>query len=107
MTTKEALVATRALIADRKHWTHDAAARDKHSHRVEAESPRAVRWCAYGALLKVAGNEDGKLFSRAFDALTEAARDVAESRGLPGSVFTLNDMGGHRAILEALDRAIG
>jgi hypothetical protein len=61
--TEEALELIREvgiLLHSRTRWTKGALARDKHSHLVEPDSDRAVRWCLAGALLK----EEFDLFGR-------------------------------------------
>jgi len=40
------------LIENPKAWTKRADARDKWSHRISPENPRACKWCARGALVK-------------------------------------------------------
>lgn len=46
------LIQARALIADRKHWTQGAYARDRKSRVVHPLSDTAVRFCAIGALAR-------------------------------------------------------
>jgi hypothetical protein len=50
--TRRVLIAARRLI--RKGWCKGAVARAKGGDMVDAGSPRAVRWCLMGALLRVA-----------------------------------------------------
>ena len=43
------------LLADPKHWTKRAYARDKDGQSVSAHSDEAVCWCVLGAIIKCYG----------------------------------------------------
>lgn len=49
-----ALLAAKSLIADPNWWTKCAAARNRWGNGVDPSDPTAVRWCAVGAIEKVA-----------------------------------------------------
>ena len=53
------LVRAHALISSSSGWTKGELARDRHSHPVSPTNPRAVRFCASGALLRAAGEQLG------------------------------------------------
>ena len=50
MNTKKTLIAARKRIEKKENWTYRVMARDKWGHRVDRCSPRAVRYCALGAV---------------------------------------------------------
>lgn len=54
MTDLQVLEKARALIADPRHWTQGAYARDKWSREVHVEDGRAVKFCAMGAYWRCA-----------------------------------------------------
>jgi hypothetical protein len=102
-TTRETLIQARALIADRRHWTRDVTARDRHHRPISATDPSARRWCPIGAVVHVA-DLHGLPFVEPFLLLEAAALElygvhVSAVNDLPGRF-------GHRAVLGAFDLAI-
>lgn len=94
--TKEA----RELIADRRRWTQHALARSKDLSHVPPLSPKAVCWCAIGAVCKVCNVDayyDSPLGLQIVALLTGHRLDI---------VFA-NDYMGHETVLEMFDEAIG
>lgn len=57
------------LLADPKRWTKNYSARDATGTPCMVEDKCAVRWCLYGALTKIYG-ENAQAFAKAIDALT-------------------------------------
>jgi hypothetical protein len=53
MSTKEILIAARAILADPAHWTKNTFARDRNNEPIDPTSPDAVCFCAVGAIKKV------------------------------------------------------
>lgn len=96
---KDILIQARALIADRKHWTRNAAARDAHGHPTVASDPRATRFCATGALKRIEPNQ--LMRWRALDLLEGDAQSIVSINDDP-----VKNGGGHKAVLAAYDRAI-
>ncbi|MCC7368778.1 MAG: hypothetical protein IT306_10170 [Chloroflexi bacterium] len=100
--TRDILLRARALIADRRRWTRDVTARDRHYRPVSATEPAAIQWCALGALLRVA--DDPAAFVRAVNLLEMAAAALFKR-----SVRWVNDRPGrtaHADLLAVFDHAI-
>lgn len=51
---RDVVLAARDLIADRKHWTTGASARDWAGVAVVPLHPQAARWCVIGAVHRAA-----------------------------------------------------
>ena len=97
MTTLETLRAARALISKESNWTTHRAARDAQGNPVLfPRDPRAVKWCAVGAVIKV-GDSDGDL-----RLLDQACRSL----GLKGRIEDVNDTTDHRTVLKVFDLAV-
>jgi len=84
----------RNRIADKKHWTTGALARDAYGHRVGPKSDEAVCWCALGALRR--GAKEASDVSRACVLLGHSSAWLSE----------INDRLGHQAVLDMFDKAI-
>jgi hypothetical protein len=95
----ETLRAARELIADPERWTQGVFARDAEGRSVDPSDDRAVRWCAAGAIWRVATVAHGWC-----DAYW-LARDAAE-RAHDSGLTEVNDRLGHQAVLRVLDQAI-
>ena len=97
-TVLEVLKAARALIADPERWTQAAFARTEQGKVVKPWSPSASCWCATGALWKVVGATEERLFADAKDALYFGTyqRHIAEA----------NDDNDHAYIIRRFDKAI-
>ena len=103
-TPLQALVDARALLADPKHWTQCAIARDSRGDWREPHSSGAVCWCIDGAI------------QRCTDRGAMAVQDlailaVAEAIGRRDNIWTVvdwndDDTRSHDEVLDALDRAI-
>jgi hypothetical protein len=101
-TTRDLLLRARAIVADRRRWTRDVTARDRHYRPVSATDPSAIQWCALGALLHVA--DDPATFVRAVTLLEMAAATLFNR-----PVRWVNDMPGrtaHADLLAVFDHAI-
>lgn len=84
----------RALIA--KGWCKNHLAVDANGDPRPSESPKAVAWCAVGAIYRAGGAANARYSARAF--LDNAA---------DGDVLVLNDTSRtRRPVLRAFDRAI-
>lgn len=101
---KEAIQATRDLIADEKCWTKSAYARDAYSKRVSPRFEGAVSWCVAGALAKVMDGYDAD-DHRSVWVFIAAYLDKGETAGSATSITltTINDHRGHDAVIEMLD----
>lgn len=93
MSVVEQLKAARALIESEDAWTKGANACDAYEGAVRSADPRAVAWCAAGALERVGASD------AAFSALEDEGG---------GSITAFNDnpYTAHGQVLEAFDRAI-
>jgi hypothetical protein len=113
------LLGARTLIAFPAHWTQHALARDIERNPMVPDDPRAVCFCADGALLKAAGTtslqsglpkQDDHYadYVRAVSAVEIATRQLFDIE----SYIEVNDdevldiEGGHAAVLRIFDRAI-
>jgi hypothetical protein len=96
MTTVELLKAAKAKIADEKHWTREAWARDEGGVKIDEGHPDARQWCAVGALYLVGD------FPKAAAARLILDQVATEGRG----IFDVNDRLGHDAVMRAYDKAI-
>jgi len=103
-TTVDVLREARALLSDRKHWTHHAYARDARSVAVEPRDSRAARWCAMGALERVRPATDSAVITLAAHMLARAVS--GRQTGAAGTVMAVNDMRGYRFVLAMYDEAI-
>lgn len=103
MTTREALIQARALIADPERWTQGAIARTLTGHICSKNDPAAVRWCAQGATWRVA--EDP---CEALDLLDVIATEMGWNSDPEACTpsANLNDHGTHADVLAMFDRAI-
>jgi hypothetical protein len=94
------------LIEDEEHWTRGAIARTADRHPCAWNDPGAVRFCAVGALVRVAadlvGNED-----HARQLAVLAGRQIGAASGRRGAVLAyINDCEGHAAIVTMFKRAL-
>jgi hypothetical protein len=60
MTTADILHAARALISERARWTKGSIARTGNNHIVSHDDPKAAKWCALGAIYKMADNRHSR-----------------------------------------------
>ena len=99
MTTAGLLRDVRALIADHDRWTTGCAARDAHGQSVMPERPEAVRFSAFGALVRMV-TEAHEIRDRAAEALNAATGPFgwAVWEDAPGRT--------HAEVLATLDQAI-
>lgn len=107
MNVLEVLEAARGLISEPTRWTQGALARDARGEQCFANVPRAVQWCAIGALERVTTDVVAKRGARL--RLQTAAeclfREVCdEAIVLPAAA--VNDSLDHTAVLQMYDCAI-
>ena len=96
----EIIARTRQLLEDRKRWTRYASARDPSGRKCAPVEERAVRYCAYGALLRSAYQVTG-CRKRAEKLARETERMVAGDTRLS----QVNDKRGYRAVLRLIEAA--
>lgn len=101
ITTVEILKAARARIAEREHWVTGIRACGPQGGRVGPRSPRAVAWCASGALVASSPPDDWLVFDLAYDILEVAAIEFGYE-----SIEELNDAASHVLVIRMFDRAI-
>ena len=89
-----------ALIADERHWCRGALARDKGGRAVEPTETAARRWCAFGALIAAAHEMVGDL-----DQAHHLASLAARRMHCCSTLINVNDIDGHRAVIELFERA--
>lgn len=97
MTTADALVKLRDLLAEQSCWTSAAFARNEKGRPVRWDSEDAVCWCLLGGIFQICGdNED--TFVSVREALVKAGGQ---------SPTSLNDRNGmtHHKIIDLIDRA--
>ncbi len=93
----KALQDARAKIADRKHWTRGAFARNERGKGVSEMAPDAVRWCAIGSLWSL----NRPAVTEGLVLLLSAAFELFDM-----DAMQVNDTLGHKAVLRMYDRAI-
>jgi hypothetical protein len=101
------LKAARILISDPKRWTQSNYAKNKNRSSVDPTSPKAVCWCALGALQKVVNilyqnsRSDKNLHSDEYHEIRELLADQAGERP-----HVFNDTHTHSEVLDLFDRTI-
>jgi hypothetical protein len=89
----------RALIGAPETWTQSEFARDAQGDPVSWRSPKAVRFCIWGALNRAAFEiTDDKRQS-----VSMAERAAAALRGRVASLSRVNDCGTHSEVLALID----
>ena len=96
MNKKEVLVQARALIADPRHWTQNAEARNMSGAQVSPHNVTAEKFCMLGAIRKACGN-NGALFNET----CEFARSILDAQ-----LMHVNDSNSHEGMLSELDNVI-
>ena len=91
-TTKEILVAARAIIANEENWTQGAYAKDKDGSSIGVNCSNAVCFCSIGAIRKIT------MFP--FDAMKVLRNHMEDS------IIAFNDGHTHKEVLAAWDEAI-
>ena len=91
-TTKEILVAARAIIANEENWTQGTYAKDKDGSSIGVDCSNAVCFCSIGALRKIT-------------MFPVAAMEVL-SNHMEDSIIAFNDEHTHKEVLAAWDEAI-
>lgn len=109
-TTRETLQAARDLITDPAHWTQHILARRADGSACLPDDPAATRWCAAGALAKIA-DADGiiegisqKLILSRYDNRYQHA--WAALTAIVGDLGHYNDHHTHTDIINLFDRTI-
>jgi hypothetical protein len=105
------IIGARNLIADPENWTQCQLAITAAGESCDPWDKSAVKFCAYGALLKAAldlvGND-----SRATVRLADSAARVLLSGGednggcFSEGLFAINDYNGHGAVMELFDKVL-
>ena len=101
MTAKEVLIDAKNLISDPNNWLRTALACDKEGFPVDPEDKNACKWCASGALLKVA---HGEPLDKAVDLLLRVL-DVSLTQA-DVAIPIFNDNSTHEEVMELFDKAI-
>ena len=96
----EIVTRARQLLEDRKRWTRYASARDPSGRKCAPTEDRAVRYCAYGALLRAAYQVTG-CPKRAAELARTTERMVAGDTRLS----QVNDKSGYRAVVRLMEAA--
>lgn len=106
MTTREVLVAARALIDTPEKWTKDRAyALDSVGHRVSSYNDDAVAFCVDGAAARAVDDETGG--SKLYDQVRQALKRALPA-GYERSIWAFNDDPAttHADVLALFDAAI-
>lgn len=106
MKPSELLTAAKAVIADPKHWTQNAFARDAAGNSACAANPGAVCFCALGAMDRAASNSlhltNWSVKADAELHLRHAAVSIRRDYGPAG----INDDTDHPTVMKMFDTAI-
>lgn len=94
MTTREILIAARALIAAPEGWTQGEYARDADGCAVDPDNPDAVCFCALGAI------------ERACERGIDGDEAIQAIQRIVGLVAGFNDTHTHAAVVAMFDEAI-
>lgn len=105
-TTKEILIAARALIERPEAWTQEVFAEDVDGVAVDPHYRGAVCWCASGAISAatydgLTGEHPGAVVARRAVWVAMLAMDRSSS-----SLYEFNDSHPHTTVLAAFDKAI-
>lgn len=88
------------LLSNKNNWTQEFYAENVNGGIVDPCSSNACRWCAIGAITKVAnGNETLK--SILYERLNDACKRLFDGK----SIITVNDRLGYDEILSAIKEA--
>jgi hypothetical protein len=85
METLDVLITAKAKIDSPEKWTHEVGARDGEGFPINPTSPRARRFCAYGAVAAATEISDSR------SAANEALRDSAVVLFGTSAVSIVND----------------
>lgn len=91
------LIEARAKIADPAHWTQGANARNSFHESCLSHDPRAICWCAQGAILSFRDPTEGEAYTQ----LNNAAKELTNY-----GLTSLNDTTDHATVLKMFDIAI-
>ena len=97
---RQIVESARALIATPETWTQGEFARDARGEPVSWRSPKAVQFCLWGALNRVAYEMTGDRY-RSVGLADHAAAALRD--GVP-SLSGVNDRGTHTEVLALFDR---
>ena len=103
---KRVLINARARIAEPACWTSCAAARTADRREVEWDDPSATQWCAVGAVCRAAYD----LVGERHEAL-RITKEILETFHASywrtnGGLASINDVGGHAAVLAVLSQVV-
>jgi hypothetical protein len=101
---KRLLISARALIADRSFWTKGVFARTLQGHAIAWDDASARKWCAVGAIRRVALDlvHDRDHAERIAD---DVEKLVCHGRWFR-SLVVINDFSSHKRVLSLFDKAI-
>ena len=95
-----------AIFADENNWTRGALARNRNGDTCNWDDPNAVRYCALGALIRVATDLVSN-YDQARFLVIQVTRRVLAASNRSGSVLPhINDVEGHAAIVAMFKKAL-
>ena len=100
------IAAALALVEDEEHWTRGAIARTADRYACAWDDPGAVRFCAVGALVRVAWDllGDG---GQARELAIRAGRQIAAANNRQRAALPyVNDCEGHLAVVAMFKQAL-
>ena len=97
---RQIVESARALIATPEAWTQGEFARDAYGEPVSWRSPRAVQFCLWGALNRVAYEMTGDRYR----SVGLADRAATALRDGVTSLSGVNDRGTHTEVLALIDK---
>ena len=95
-----------AIFADDNNWTRGALARTRNGDACSWEDPKAVKYCALGAMIRVATDLVSD-YDQARFLVIQVTRQILAASNRSGSVLPhINDVEGHAAIVSMFKKAL-
>jgi hypothetical protein len=96
MKTSEFLKKAKEKILDPSHWCSGVYAEDNAGNSIDVKSPKATRWCAYGAIDSM----------DVVDTYADRILSNSSIRLYHMELASVNDSLGHEAVIKIYDAAI-
>ena len=106
MSPKEILIKAKELIQNKDNWIQGSYARDSKNNLVMVRDENACRFCAMGAIMKIADARLGSEYYKAREVLMFEAKNILNDHRIESAIVHLNDTTGHEKVMELFDAAI-